>query len=104
MYDRQIPFGFNTNKKLVMWLGDLDKLDTTSQLLLKAYNDPSDHLLTDSEFYQAQIGAVWSKSSAERQIQRDKNRFITNIRNKYGVDLSHLDEQNKELEKSCNVL
>lgn len=99
MNEWQIPFGFNTNRKLVMWLGDLDKLDTTSQLLLKAYNESSDHLLTDSEFYQAQIKVVWSEPSAERQIIRDKNRFITNVKNKYDIDLLHLEEQNEKLEK-----
>ena len=94
-----VPIGFNTTGKLILWLGDIDTMDKTSQLLLKAYNVPSDHLLVNSEFYQAQMNCNFSKPSIEMQIVLEKERFVKNIKNKYGINLDHLTEQNKELEK-----
>jgi hypothetical protein len=54
-YDWNVPFGFNTNGKLVMWLGDINEMDDKTKAIMKAFNIPSDHLITGSEFYQAQM-------------------------------------------------
>ena len=98
-YEWGIPLGFNKNRKLVLWLGDIDTMDLQSQRLLKAFNIPSDHLIVDSEFYQAQMNCVFSQPSIEKQIIREKKRFIKNIERKYGIDLRHLTEQDAELEE-----
>lgn len=55
IYDWDVPFGFNSNGKLVFWLGDLNYMDTQSQAILKGFNVDSDHLIVDSEFFQAQM-------------------------------------------------
>lgn len=98
-YEWVVPFGFNSSGKLVMWLGDIDSMDQISQLLLKAYNIPSDHLLVESEFYQAQMNCIFSNPSIEMQIVEEKKRFIQNVKRKYGIELSHLTEQDAGLEK-----
>lgn len=99
-YEWIVPIGFNTNGRLVIWLGDIDTMDRTSQLLLKAYNIESDHLLIDSEFYKAQMNCIFSQPSIEKQIIQSKNRFITNIKKKYNIDLEHLNDQNREIENN----
>lgn len=92
-YEWTVPFGFNSSGKLVFWLGDLEDLDTQSQMILKGFNIESDHLLIDSEFYQAQMNCVFSENIKEKQILANKRVFISNIKKKYGIDLAHLDEE-----------
>lgn len=92
-YEWIVPFGFNSNGKLVFWLGDLDNLDTQSQMILKGFNVESDHLLIDSEFYQGQMKCTFSDPIKEKQILSNKNIFISNIKMKYAIDLTHLEEE-----------
>lgn len=98
-YDWNIPFGFNTNGKLIMWLGDIDGMNDKTKRILKPFNIPSDHLLIDSEFYQAQMKCVFSEPIIEKRILINKEAFISNIRKKYSVDLSHLTDECQEHEK-----
>ena len=98
-YDWNIPFGFNTNGKLIMWLGDIDGMDDKTKRILKPFNIPSDHLLIDSEFYQAQMKCVFSEPIIEKRILINKEAFISNIRKKYSVDLSHLTDECQKHEK-----
>ena len=98
-YDWNIPFGFNTNGKLIMWLGDIDGMDDKTKGILKPFNILSDHLLIDSEFYQAQMKCVFSEPIIEKRILINKEAFISNIRKKYSVDLSHLTDECQEHEK-----
>lgn len=102
VYDWDVPFGFNTNGKLVFWLGDLNYMDTQSQLILKAFNIDSDHLIVDSEFYQTQMNCIPSKPIKEKQILKNKDGFISNIKQKYNIDLAHLDEECLEHSKNIN--
>ena len=74
-------------------------MDQSSQYLLKGRNIPSDHLLMDSQFYQAQLNIIWSDPSTEKQIVRCNEQFISNVKKKYNIDLEHLTDQNVELEK-----
>lgn len=99
LYEWKIPFGFNSNGKLVMWLGDIDKMDDKTKAIMKAFNIPSDHLLTDSEFYQAQMKCIFSKPIIEKQILLNKTAFINNVNQKYQIDLSHLTDECLEHEK-----
>ncbi|MGN0351079.1 MAG: hypothetical protein ACI4ES_05450 [Roseburia sp.] len=93
VYDWNVPFGFNSNGKLVFWLGDLSSMDAQSQAILKGFNIDSDHLLIESEFYQAQMNCVCSEPIKEKQILINKENFITNIKKKYNIDLTHLSEE-----------
>ena len=98
-YDWNIPFGFNTNGKLIMWLGDIDEMDDKTKGILKPFNVPSDHLMTDSEFYRAQMKCIFSEPIIEKRILINKEAFISNIEKKYSVDLSHLTDECQEHEK-----
>ncbi len=98
-YDWNIPFGFNTNGKLIMWLGDIDDMDDKTKAILKPFNVPSDHLLIDSEFYQAQMKCTFSEPIIEKRILINKEAFISNIKKKYSIDLAHLSDECKEHEK-----
>ena len=98
-YDWNIPFGFNTNGKLVMWLGDIDDMDDKTKAILKPFNVSSDHLLIDSEFYQAQMKCIFSEPIIEERILLNKEAFISNIKKKYSIDLSHLTDECQEHEK-----
>lgn len=93
LYEWSIPFGFNSNGKLVFWLGDLDQMDKVSQTVVKAFNVHSDHLLTDSEFYQAQMKCIFSRPIKETQIILNKKQFMANIKEKHKIDLVHLEEE-----------
>lgn len=92
-YDWAIPFGFNSEGKLVMWLGDMDVMDGQSKAIFKSFNVESDHLLIDSEFYQAQMNCIFSEPIVEKQILINKAVFIKNVSKKYSIDLSHLTDE-----------
>lgn len=98
-YDWNVPFGFNTKGKLVMWLGDISYMDDKTRAILKPFNVSSDHLLIDSEFYQAQMKCIFSEPIIENQILLNKNAFISHIAKKYLIDLSHLTEECHQHEK-----
>ena len=93
LYEWNIQFGFNTNGRLVIWLGDIDKMDMKTREILKPFNISSDHLLTDSDFYRAQIKCTFSEPIIEKQILINKKAFISNINKKYSIDLSHLTDE-----------
>lgn len=92
-YEWDVPFGFNSNGKLIFWLGDISYMDTQSQAILKSFNVESDHLIIDSEFFQAQMNCIFSQPIKEKQILHNKDNFISNINKKYNIDLSHLDDE-----------
>lgn len=98
-YEWNIPFGFNSNGKLIMWLGDIDDMDDKTKAIIKAFNIPSDHLITDSEFYQAQMKCIFSEPIIEKRILLNKKVFINNVMRKYQIDLSHLTDECLEHEK-----
>ncbi len=98
-YDWHIPFGFNSNGKLVMWLGDIAYMDDKTKAIFKPFNVASDHLLTDSEFYRAQMKCIFSEPIIEKRILLNKAVFVSNINKKYSIDLSHLIDECQEQEK-----
>jgi hypothetical protein len=77
-----ISFGVNENGKLIMWLGDLDKLSSRDQLLLAAHNVPSDHAI-GCEFYDGQIEAVFTGASQERRLIRVSGKFAAALIEKF---------------------
>ena len=88
-----ISFGINRNDKVIMWLGDLDKLDDTTLTLLKVHNIDSDHTLIDSEFYQAQMCCIFSEPIIERQIVNKRNKLYDLLKIKFSLDINYLDEE-----------
>lgn len=101
-YEWSIPFGFNSNGKLVLWLGDIDTTDEFSQSLLRSFNISSDHLIIDSEFYQAQMNCIFSEPIKEMQIIINKKIFVSNILKKYEINLSHLESECLQQEENIN--
>lgn len=91
-----IPFGINSNDKAVFWLGDLEYLDLKDRQLLLPHNVESDHKLVCSEFYAAQIGCEWSEPNIERRVFMKKKEVIDAIKNRYHVDISHLNDEVEE--------
>lgn len=98
-YEWAVPFGFNTNGNLIFWLGDLHAMDEFSRGLVRNFNVDSDHLLIDSEFYQAQMNCIFSDPIKEKQIIINKKVFINNIKNTYNIDLTHLNEECEQYSK-----
>jgi hypothetical protein len=62
-----IAFGINRNRKVIMWLGDIDKLPLNEQHYLRSENVDSDHDLY-SEFYESQIEVQFSNPSPENSL------------------------------------
>ena len=98
-YEWAVPFGFNSNGKMVCWLGDIDTMDDVSLTVLLAHNIPSDHYLTDSDFYRGQMQALFSPIIKERQVLVNNNAFIKNIRKNYGIEIGHLTKESTEIGK-----
>ncbi|NYT64097.1 hypothetical protein H0A66_17405 [Alcaligenaceae bacterium] len=65
--DWTISFGINRNKRVIMWLGDIDALPEEEQYFLRSENVDSDHDL-HSEFYEAQIDVVFSERSKQNEL------------------------------------
>ncbi len=94
--DWTIPFGINSEDKIVFWLGDLSYIDKTSLNILKPHNVESDHQLTRSEFYAAQICCIWSEPNRELNICYKKYDFYNIVKNTYQISLEHLESEIKE--------
>lgn len=62
-----ISFGINRSRKVIMWLGDIDKLPLNEQHYLRSENVESDHDLC-SEFYESQIEVQFSSPSPENAL------------------------------------
>lgn len=89
----EIPFGINSNGKVVMWLGDLDKLNQETLDYLKIHNIESDHTLINSEFYLGQMCSIFSEPIIERQIINLRNKLYDNLKIRNELNLNHLDEE-----------
>lgn len=97
-----VPFGYNSNGKLVMWLGDIHQMDGQSKSKLKEFNVESDHVFMDSEFYQAQVNHVKIEMAVEKQILKNRKQFIKNIQDKYAIEIASGDDISSEDElKGC---
>jgi hypothetical protein len=88
-----IDFGINMNGNLVMWLGDLDKLNDETLTFLKIHNIDSDHTFINSEFYRAQMRCIFSEPIKEIQIINLRIKLYILLKQKFGLELNHLDEE-----------
>lgn len=100
-YDWKIPFGVNRNDRVIIFLGDLDQIDEKDRAImwLKSYNIPSDHILVETELYQAQMNCLFSKPIKEDRICSLRNAFYKKVNRQYGIDLWHLEEEVAEKRK-----
>jgi hypothetical protein len=87
-----ISFGINRNGKVIMWLGDLAKLQESEQYYLRSENVPSDHSIA-SEFYDGQIDVQFTDRTAEDELFGLRSEFIAAASKKLGVKIAHLDEE-----------
>jgi len=81
-----IPFGINKNGKIIMWLGDIKNLPPKEKIYLLSHNIESDHDIY-SEFYEAQINAVFTEPIKEVEIFIQKSKLNLVFQNKFGFNL-----------------
>ncbi|MBW9150374.1 hypothetical protein K2F40_15550 [Clostridium sp. CM028] len=101
-WEWKIAFGINLNNKVIMFLGDLDQIDADDRaiLWLKSYNIESDHIIVNTELYQAQLNCFFSKPIIEERILTLRNSFFSNIKTKYKISLFHLEAEVEILAQS----
>ena len=104
IYKEQVPiitFGINRNNNVIMWLGDLARLEEDEQRYLKSENIESDHDIA-SDFYIAQIEARFPERSDEKKLLHRRLLFSEKILTKYNIDLSHLEKE--ALKEAKNII
>lgn len=84
-----ISFGVNSNKQVIMWLGDINDLPLKEQQYLLSENIPSSFDL-HSDFYDAQIDCEWSKGSIESQCLSLRTELSNKIKKNYQGELYKL--------------
>lgn len=94
--DFLISFGINQSKRLIFWLGDIDKLPLNEQYYLRSFNIESDHDLK-SDFYNAQIKVTSPDSSLENKILKDRDLIDKWFEKKYSIKLNHLSGEISEI-------
>ena len=101
-WEWKIVFGINSNNKVIMFLGDLDQIDADDRaiLWLKSYNIESDHIIVNTELYQAQLNCFFSEPIIEKRILTLRNSFFSNIKTKYNISLFHLETEVETLAQS----
>ncbi|OZH55741.1 hypothetical protein AFK68_02640, partial [Hydrocoleum sp. CS-953] len=82
----KISFGINRNRKVFMWLGDIDGLSLNEQHYLRSENVESDHDLC-SEFYESQMDLQFSNPSPENTLFRLRWKVIQACQRKRQGDL-----------------
>lgn len=87
-----ISFGINRHGKVIMWLGDVAKLPESEQYYLRSENVPSDHSI-GSEFYDAQIEAVFTDLTIEAKAIKARSRFAQAFEARFGSKVFHLDTE-----------
>lgn len=97
--DWLIPFGINKNKKVIMWLGDIDSLPENEQYYLRSENIDSDHDI-HSEFYDAQINVQPSQPSQQTKAFRLRNELNKKISSCFNFDLYILEGEVSEIIKN----
>ena len=85
-----IVFGINRNKKIIMWLGDIDKLPDNEKYYLLSENITPDFEI-HSEFYEAQICVKWAEGALENQVFKIREELSELVEEKYGYALFKLE-------------
>jgi len=85
-----IAFGLNRNKKVIMWLGDIDGLPEDEKYYLRSENVSSDHDI-HSEFYDAQIDVTPSERSRKNHLFHVRSELNNLVSMAHGHPLFVLD-------------
>src|SRR5919109_775307 len=93
-----IAFGLNRSDRVIMWLGDIDRLSEAEQHYLRSENVDSDHDVA-SQFYEAQIDVEFTPPSRENALIRARYEIGNRIFEKLGVKLTQLDLEQLEVMK-----
>lgn len=91
-----ISFGVNKSNKIILWLGDIDKLPSNEKHYLRSENIESDHDI-QSEFYDAQIDVIFSAPSKQSTIFHLKKKLNDSVLLKLSFDLYMLDGEVSEV-------
>lgn len=108
IYEWKIVFGINKNNKAILFLGDLAQIDENDRAIywLKSYNVDSDHCIVDTELYRGQFQCLFSEPIIEKRILALRNAFFKKIKEKYNIDLFHLEseveDKGKAIQKPIN--
>jgi len=100
--DFSMPFGLNSNGKIVMWLGDIARLPDAEQYYLRSENIESDHSI-GSEFYDGQIECIFTDLSKEDELFKVRSVFLEACFNKFNTKVAHLDNEVFGLSVSFNA-
>lgn len=94
-YEWKIVFGINKNDKVILFLGDLDQIEPDDPAIywLKSYNEKSDHCIVDTELFRGQMNCIFSEPIMEKRIISLRNAFFKKMKEKYDVELFHLEEE-----------
>lgn len=87
-----ISFGINRNGKVVMWLGDIGRLDINEQHYLRSENIESDHDIA-SEFYEGQIEVKWAEPSLKNQIFKKRLELHEMTNKLFSVSITQLEPE-----------
>lgn len=90
--DHLISFGINRNGKVLMWLGDIAKLDINEQHYLCSENINSDHDIA-SEFYEGQIEVQWAEPSKEKKLFQKRITLHEAVLKKFSLNLTQLEPE-----------
>lgn len=96
-----IEFGINNNKKVIMWLGDIDALPDNEKYYLRSENIDSDHSV-HSEFYDAQIDVKWSQPSRQSALFHCRRELKKLISRNINLDLYMLDGEVSKVIENLN--
>lgn len=101
--EQYVTFGINENNKVLMWLGDIVKLNIEEQFYLRSENIISDHSI-GSEFYEAEIETCWAQASAERTLLEKRRLFNEKVRSSLGLEIAQLDTETVRIAKNIRKL
>lgn len=87
-----ISFGINRNGKVIMWLGDISRLDISEQHYLRSENIESDHDIA-SEFYEGQIEVKWAEPSVKNQIFKKRLELHEMTNKLFSVSITQLEPE-----------
>lgn len=90
-----ISFGINPNGLVIMWLGDIDRLEEKEKLYLLSHNVPSDHDI-HSEFYDAQINVKFTDPIKEVDLLVTKNKLNEAINKRFKFRLFQTEYPNTD--------
>ncbi|WP_018086523.1 hypothetical protein [Desulfurispora thermophila] len=90
--EHMINFGINPNGKVIMWLGDIGRLEVEEQHYLRSENIESDHNIS-SEFYEAEIESMWANPSNVKTLLKNRYEVHEKILRKFGTTISQLEPE-----------